>query len=60
MDTFRVGVTRDFLAPTGEIAMGDIGLQALKKIPGISVEFFSEFLPEVSRVNWLVMMQSFR
>lgn len=48
MDTFRVGVTRDFLAPTGEIAMGDIGLQALKKIPGISVEFFSEFLPEVS------------
>jgi phosphoglycerate dehydrogenase-like enzyme len=28
--------------------MGDIGLQALKEIPGISVEFFSEHLPEVS------------
>lgn len=48
MDRFRVGVTRDFLTSTGEIAMGDIGLEPLRHVPGVSVEFFSEHLPEVS------------
>jgi D-3-phosphoglycerate dehydrogenase len=48
MDRFRIGVTRDFLTSTGDIAMGDIGLEALRRAPGVSVEFFSEHLPEVS------------
>jgi len=48
MDKFRVGLTRDFLTSTGEIAMGDIGLETLRHTPGVSVEFFSEHLPEVS------------
>lgn len=48
METFRVGLTRDFLTSSGEIGMGDIGLGKLQGTPGISVEFFSEHLPEVS------------
>ena len=45
---FRVGVTRDFLTPAGELAMGDIGLRALKDSPYVSYEFFHEHLPEVA------------
>jgi len=48
MDNFRVGVTRDFLTPTGELAMGDIGLEKLRRAPGVSVEFLPEYLPEMS------------
>lgn len=48
MASFRVGLTHDFLSSSGDIAMGDIGLDVLKSTPGISVEFFSEHLPEVS------------
>jgi D-3-phosphoglycerate dehydrogenase len=48
MENFRVGFTRDFLNAAGEIAMGDIGLDALKNTRGVTVEFFAEALPEVS------------
>ena len=48
MNKFRVVVTRDFLTPSGDSAMGDIGLAALRSAPEVSVEFFSEHLPEVS------------
>jgi len=41
MHEFRVGLTRDFLTPSGEeIAMGDIGLETLRRAPGVSNEFF--------------------
>ena len=45
---FRVGLTRDFLTPAGELAMGDIGLSALKDSPCVSYQFFREHLTEVS------------
>jgi phosphoglycerate dehydrogenase-like enzyme len=48
MDKFRVGLTRDFLTPTGEIAMGDIGLEALHRAPQVASEFLSEYLPELT------------
>jgi phosphoglycerate dehydrogenase-like enzyme len=48
MGTFRVGLTRDFLTPSGELTMGDIGLRALESEPGVSAEFFHEYQPEVS------------
>jgi phosphoglycerate dehydrogenase-like enzyme len=46
--SFRVGLTRDLLTPTGELAMGDIGLEEFQNTPQVSVEFFSEYLPEVT------------
>jgi phosphoglycerate dehydrogenase-like enzyme len=48
MEIFRLGFTGDFLNPAGQIAMGDIGLDALKDTPAVSVEFMAENLPEVS------------
>lgn len=48
MEKFRVGLTRDFLTPSGELAMGDIGLERIQNIAGVSVEFFAEHLPEVT------------
>jgi phosphoglycerate dehydrogenase-like enzyme len=48
MEPFRVGLTRDFLTPSGELAMGDIGLRKLQSTPGVSVEFFTDHLPEVT------------
>ncbi|HTV54928.1 MAG TPA: NAD(P)-dependent oxidoreductase [Terriglobia bacterium] len=48
MNKFRVALTRDFLAPSGDIAMGDIGLERLRGARGVSVEFFAEHLPEAS------------
>lgn len=48
MEKFRVGLTRDFLTPSGDLAMGDIGLEKLQNAPGISMEFFAEYLPEVT------------
>jgi phosphoglycerate dehydrogenase-like enzyme len=48
MGTFRVGLTRDFLTPSGELAMGDIGLRKLQSTPGVSAEFFTDHLPEVT------------
>jgi phosphoglycerate dehydrogenase-like enzyme len=40
--SFRVGVTRDFLNPDGQIGFGDIGLSRLDDVPGISWEFLPE------------------
>src|SRR5689334_12290004 len=45
---FRVGLTRDFLTPTGQVAMGDIGLAGFNHSDAISIEFFDEHLPEVA------------
>ncbi len=53
MTTFRLGVTRDFLTPTGQIGFGDIGLDLLKAHPDIDWEFLSsdeaELPPTVAR-----------
>lgn len=48
METFRIGYTRDFLNSAGEVAVGDIGLDVLKDVVEVSVEFMAENLPEVS------------
>ena len=37
--TFRVGLTRDFLSPDGSIGFGDIGLDVLESAEGINWEF---------------------
>ena len=37
--TFRVGLTRDFLNPDGSIGFGDIGLDVLESAEGINWEF---------------------
>jgi phosphoglycerate dehydrogenase-like enzyme len=41
---FRIGLTRDFLTPGGEIAFGDIGLNTLD-VPGVTWEFLAENTP---------------
>lgn len=40
--SFRVGVTRDFLKPDGTLGFGDIGLSGLESQPGMSWEFLAE------------------
>jgi D-3-phosphoglycerate dehydrogenase len=45
--TFRVGVTRDFLKPDGTLGFGDIGLSLLEKAPGVACEFLAENTPEL-------------
>src|SRR5262245_5156673 len=40
-DTFRVGVTRDFLRPDGALGFGDIGLERLNQA-GVSWEFIRD------------------
>ena len=47
-DKFRVGLTRDFLTPEGELAVRDIGLHLLDDDPKIEYEFFPELHSEVS------------
>jgi D-3-phosphoglycerate dehydrogenase len=46
--TFRVALTRDFLKPSGELAMGETGIQILQNTPQVSVDFLPEFLREVA------------
>jgi len=46
-ESFRVGLSRDFLTPRGEIAFGDIGLGLLDETPGIAHEFLAENTPEL-------------
>ncbi len=41
-DSFRVGVTRDFLNPDGTLGFGDIGLSVLDEDPSIDWEFLAE------------------
>lgn len=52
MATFRVGLTRDFLNPEGELNF-DIGLDVLSRHPNVKYEFFTtsseEVLPEQIR-----------
>ena len=45
--TFRVGLTRDFLTSSGDIAMGDIGLRRLQETPHVCAEFLPDFFPEM-------------
>ncbi len=45
---FRVGVTRDFLKPDGNIGFGDIGLKHLESVSGVKWEFMPENTPELS------------
>jgi phosphoglycerate dehydrogenase-like enzyme len=40
-ETFRVGLTRDFLKPDGSVGFGDIGLESLD-VPGVKREFLAE------------------
>src|SRR5262245_27117647 len=46
MPPFRIGLTRDFLTPAGEVAFGDIGLGTLG-VPGVTWEFLTENTPEL-------------
>lgn len=45
---FRIGVTRDFLNPAGELGFGDIGLSLLDDADGVEWEFLEENTPELS------------
>ena len=46
-ETFRVGLTRDFLAPDGSLGYGDIGLGLLDEASGVDREFLAEKVPEL-------------
>jgi len=46
-DTFRVGLTRDFLKPDGTSSMGDIGLELLDDAPGVERVFLPEHVDEL-------------
>jgi phosphoglycerate dehydrogenase-like enzyme len=48
-ETFRVGVTADFLRPDGSIGFGDIGLELLAENPRVSYEFLSPCGGELER-----------
>ena len=39
---FRVGVTRDFIRPNGELGFGGAGVRLLEQTPGIDVTFLPE------------------
>jgi phosphoglycerate dehydrogenase-like enzyme len=43
---FRIGITRDFLAPDGRISFGDIGLSLLD-VPGVTWDFLAESSSEL-------------
>jgi phosphoglycerate dehydrogenase-like enzyme len=45
---FRVGVTRDFLRPDGTLGFGDVGLGLLDGVPGLTWEFLSDDVLELS------------
>jgi len=47
-DTFRVGVTRDFLKADGTLGFGDIGLGLLEEAAGVGWEFLGEEARELS------------
>ncbi len=46
METFKVGLTRDFLNPNGELK-ADIGLELLEGYPNIEYTFLDEYKPIV-------------
>ncbi len=39
---FKVGITRDFLSPEGELTVGDIGLDVLDRATGLKYDFLAE------------------
>ena len=41
-ETFRIGLTRDFLNADGTVGFGDIGLGLLDGVPGVTWEFLAE------------------
>jgi D-3-phosphoglycerate dehydrogenase len=41
-EPFRVGVTRDFIRPNGELGFGGAGVRLLEQAPGIEVTFLPE------------------
>ena len=41
-EPFRVGVTRDFFRPNGELGFGGAGVRLLEQTPGIDVSFLAE------------------
>jgi len=45
--TFRVGLTRDFLRPDGTLSFGDIGLSLLEQVQGVEWEFLAEATREL-------------
>ena len=45
--TFRVGLTRDFLKPDGTLGFGDIGLDLLDQIPWVQRDFLAEDVREL-------------
>jgi phosphoglycerate dehydrogenase-like enzyme len=47
-NVFRVGLTGDFVTPSGELAMGDAGLERLRDAPNVAYEIFGEHFPEVT------------
>jgi len=47
-ESFRVGLTRDFLRPDGTLGFGDIGLDVLKTRPNVAYEFLAEDTPELT------------
>ena len=61
--TFRVGLTADFLKPDGTIGFGDIGVETLDQVPGIEWEFLAENTPtlhadQVHGYNALLVLSS--
>lgn len=47
-ESFRVGITHDFLSPDGTSCFGDIGLESLSRNARIEREFLPDFGPEIS------------
>jgi D-3-phosphoglycerate dehydrogenase len=41
-EPFRVGITRDFIRPNGELGFGGAGVRLLEQTPGIEVTFLPE------------------
>ena len=50
-DVFRVGYTKDFLGPDGDVGWGDIGLAGYDGVPGLELGFLGENEPVISPGN---------
>jgi hypothetical protein len=50
-ESFRVGLSRDFLTPRGEIAFGDIGLGLLDETPGIAANSSPKIPPSCGPIS---------
>ena len=47
-EAFRVGITRDFIRPNGELGFGGAGVRLLEETPGIEVTFLPEHGKELT------------